>query len=57
MGQKRKYSHHIIIKTEKKVNPTEQRKNVKTGKGKRPGYIQRKTYQNYTQLLKRDPKG
>jgi hypothetical protein len=34
----------------------EQGKNIKSGKGKRPGNIQRETYLNYTQLFSRDSK-
>ena len=33
---------------------SEQRKNMKSCKGKEPSNIQRKTYQNYTKLLNRD---
>ena len=38
------------------IKCTEQRKNIKTCKRKRPSTIQRQIYQNYTRLLNRDPK-
>jgi len=42
LNQKRKFSSHIIIKTKNLKNK------VATGKGGKPGNIQRQTYQNYT---------
>jgi chromosome segregation ATPase len=51
LGQKRNFSHHVIVKNTK---CTKQKKNIKSSNGKRSSNIYRHTYQNYTKLLTRD---
>jgi len=53
LDQKRKSSHHILIKT---PNVQNKERKLKAAREKRTDNIQRQTYQNYTQLLNRDSK-